>query len=101
MAKKKTKTSKKEEIVPIKWHIPDNIITRFASNMVVQFIGNDFKISFFELKPEIHLAPPTVPITEVQADCVASVIVTPDRLQGFIDALQNQLNRLPESKPNK
>lgn len=97
MAKKKVEAI----AIPIKWHIPNFIITRFASNMIVQTIENEFKISFFELKPEIHFASQKPP-GEIEAECVASVIVTADRLPKFIEALQKHLNQYNSIKnPNK
>jgi len=90
--KKVTKDEKLQKIpVPLKWHISDGIITRFATNMTVQIIENEFKVSFFEIKPEIIVDPSTPLPKEVLAECVASVIVTPDRLPKFIEALQKQL----------
>ena len=79
--------------VPIKWYIPDNIIARFASNMVIQTIESEFKISFFEMKPGILLQTSETLPKEVRADCVASVIVTADRLPKFIEVLQKHLNQ--------
>jgi len=78
--------------VPISWVIPDDVITRWASNITVQCIENDFKISFFELKPQVYFGGP-VP-TEAKAICVASVIVSVQRLPKFIKALQSQLDRV-------
>ena len=92
MVKKKKEISEQRIPVPIEWHISDNIVTRFASNIVVQVIENEFKISFFELNPDIHLTPIEPPSDKVKADCVASVIVTPDRLPKFIEVLQRQLD---------
>lgn len=99
MVKKKVAKTQTRESVPIEWNIPDTIITRFASHMIVQIIeGTEFKISFFELKPEIHLIPPqTVPNT-VKADCVASVVVTADRVRKIIEVLQRQLDQYNLSK---
>ncbi|MBU1698040.1 MAG: hypothetical protein KKD21_13535 [Proteobacteria bacterium] len=79
--------------VPIKWNIPETIITRFASNMVVQNIEGFFKLSFFEIKPEIDLVAPATPPSEIVADCVGSMIVSPDKLRAIIVALTNQLNK--------
>lgn len=104
MGKKKTakKTSKKKVektvFVPVKWHIPDTIITRFATNITVQMMESEFKISFFEQKPEMYFEP-SPPPSEVQADCVASVIVTPDRLSRFIAVLQDQLDKYNSRPP--
>lgn len=104
MAKKKTKSksSKAEEAlatIPLKYHIPDTIITRFSTNMTVQILQSEFKICFFEAKPEIRLGPNPKPINEVQADCVASIVVTPDRLSKFIDVLQEQLKKYNSLQP--
>lgn len=93
MAQKKIKKPEQEVKAVIKWNIPDYIISRFASNMLVQTMENEFKILFFEIKPPIRFAPSDPAPTEVQADCVASIIVTPDRLPKFIEALQKQLAR--------
>ena len=93
MAKKRTETSKQTTTIPIEWRVPDNLITRFVSNMVIQTIENEFKISFFEIKPIIHLDDSQPLPSKVPADCVASIIVTPDRLPKFIDVLQKQLDK--------
>lgn len=88
---------KEEIIIPLKWNIPDNIITRFASNIVIQTVEGVFKISFFEANPKIRFGEDLKKIKEVQADCVASIIVTPEKLSNFIDTLQEYLE---ESKYN-
>lgn len=79
--------------IPIKWNMPENIVTRFATNMLVQTIEEgEFKISFFELKPIIHFSEDEQLPKEVPADCIASIIVTASRLPGFIEVLQKQMN---------
>jgi hypothetical protein len=97
MAKRKKapikETAQEELILSIRWNIPESIITRFASNMVVQNIEGYFKLSFFELKPEIYLTTPKTPPTEIVADCVGSVIVPPNKLPAFIDVLMKQLQQ--------
>ncbi len=84
--------------VPIEWRIPDGAMTPFATNMLVQTIENEFKISFFEIKPHIRLNESEPIPSSVKADCVASVIVTADRLPKFIEALQIQLNKYKSKK---
>ncbi len=91
--KKETKKSSQVLSAPIRWDIPDYIITRFASNMIIQNIEDDFKISFFEIKPPIVLGPSDPRPKEVRAECVASIIVTPERLPKFIEALQKHLDK--------
>jgi len=89
----KKEAPQKEDLVTIKWNVPDTIVTRFASNMVVQNIEGYFKLSFFELKPEIHLITPKTAQTEIVADCVSSVIVPPEKLPAIIDVLTKQLQQ--------
>jgi len=86
--------------LPIKWNIPENIVTRFATNMLVQTISDEeFKISFFELKPAVTFSEDDLALsTEVPAVCVASIIVTPDRLSSFVEVLQRQLETYKAKK---
>ena len=84
-------TEQKENKIPIKWNVPETIITRFASNMVVQTIEGYFKLLFFEIKPEIHLVAPAAPSSEIVAECVGSIIVPPDKLPAIIEVLTKQL----------
>lgn len=99
MAKnKKEETIKKGAKVPIEFNISPTIITRFASNMVIQTLENEFKILFFEVKPKIRLDPSDKIPDKVLADCVASVIVTADKLPNFIQILIEQFDKYNESK---
>jgi len=86
----------------IEWNISDDIITRFATNMVVQTIENEFKVSFFELKQDIVLREEDmkkmVKGGTVRADCIASIIITPDRMHKFIEAMTTQLTKYESSK---
>ena len=104
MAKKKEvspmETAQKEiKLSTIKWNIPETIITRFASNMVVQTIEGHFKLLFFEIKPEIHLVPPATLPSEIVAECVGSIIVPPDKLHAFIKVLTRQLQQYQAALP--
>lgn len=84
--------------IPIEWHFPDGLMTSFATNMLVQTIENEFKISFFEIKPPVRLDDSQPRPEKVKADCVASVIVTADRLPKFIEVLQTQLSKYQSHK---
>jgi hypothetical protein len=88
---KKTKEQVLE--IPIKWHVPDTITTRYANNMVIQIIENEFKISFFEMKIPIRIGDNLPPPSEIQADCVASVIVSPAKLPQFIEVMQKHFDK--------
>jgi hypothetical protein len=93
MADEKKDASETAVAVSIEWYVPEGVMTPFATNMVIQTIENFFKISFFEIKPSIRLEESAPIPTKVRADCVASVIVTPDKLPKFIEVLQRQLEK--------
>lgn len=79
--------------VPVKWQIGNDVITRFATNLLVQTVGNVYKLSFFEAKPAIRLTEDTPLPTEVVADCVASLVVSPSQLKEIINVLEQHLKR--------
>lgn len=83
--------------VPIEWYVPDSIISRYATNMVIQHTGQEFIISFFDTKPPIIVGQPTKEILDslksVRAECIARVIVSPTRMSQFVEALQTNLAR--------
>lgn len=80
----------------IEWSSPENIISRYATNMVVQSTENEFIISFYEVRPPLLFGPPpegVEPPSVVRAECVARVIVSPGRMPNFVRVLQQQLER--------
>jgi hypothetical protein len=95
---KETTPDETKELVAlkIKYKTPDSLITRFASNMTVQFIEDEFRVSFFELKPEVYLGSGEPP-AEIDAECVSSVIITKSRMQKFINALQQQFDKVSQT----
>jgi len=98
MANDEKEKTQAKSVLPIKWNMPADIITRFTTNILVQTIENEFKLSFFEVKPPIRFSASEPKPTEVVADCVASVIVTADRLPNFIRVLEEQLERYNKKK---
>jgi hypothetical protein len=102
MSKKKSIPLKEENtIVPIEWCVPEGIMTPFATNMVVQSMENEFKVSFFEIKPPIQLGNAPLRADKVRADYLAGVIISADRLPKFIDVLQQQLDKYKVRKEIK
>jgi len=88
--------------IPIEWIIPEDTVTRYASNMVVQHTESEFIISFFETQPPIILGTPDEAealmsqLRSVRAKCVARVVVSPKRMEEFITVLQNNLAKYQE-----
>lgn len=84
--------------IPIEWHVPDNIQSRYASNVFVQPGQYEIILSFFETLPPLLTGSPEENRTKLQelgavrADCVARVIINPDLIPKLIQALQSGLD---------
>ncbi len=89
--------------IPIKFEYPENIESKFVTNIVVQNQQDHFIISFFEAN-----LPPILGDTEEQkkelldsidsipAKCVSKIIVTPQKMKDFIDVLSRNYNKFLE-----
>lgn len=79
--------------VPLRFHVPVGLSSRYAHHLVVQATDNEVTISFFELKPPIVLGTPEVQREAVKdgitAECVARVIVARARYGDFVKALSD------------
>ncbi len=90
------------------WNFPDDLLSGYATNILVQVGEQEFFISFFEVQHPVLLEPEDVTKLEsVKAECIAKIIVTPERLTAFIKVLQEQLDAYnakkagaQKSKPN-
>jgi len=84
--------------VPIKWHVPDNLPSIYANNVVVQQGAYEFIISFFEAKLPLTVGTPEeiraklTQVESVPAECVARILVAPELVQQIIHALQTTLD---------
>jgi hypothetical protein len=87
------KKKPQERVIPIIWNFPEDLISGYATNIVVQNGEQELYVSFFEAQPPILLAPEDAEKLEsVNAECIARIVITPDRMAKFIDVLQKQLN---------
>jgi len=89
----------KGKSVRIVFHVPENIVARYATNVVVQHTEHEFIVSFFELeRPPLLGSPEQIAeqlkqLDEVRAKCVARIIVAPRRMEGFVKAMQENLSK--------
>lgn len=80
--------------IPLDYYFPESLVTRFATNMVIQHSQEEFVLSFFEVKGPILLGTKEETqatlksLKSVRADCVARLIITPGRMLGFISAME-------------
>ena len=90
--------------LPIDWHIPEGIQSRYANNVLVQASWYEFIISFFEVQLPLLTGSPEEnkaklqQIGSVRADCVSKVVIPPDIVQGLINALQTELDKFSSQK---
>jgi len=99
MAKKKEPIAKDYKI---EFNTPAFLESRFATNFVIQRMGDNFKISLFEFKPDIILSEKDIEAVEkrgsLRADCIGSYITTPETLEKFRVIINRQLEKYKESK---
>jgi hypothetical protein len=90
-----TKTGK---MLPVEWHIPDDLVPRYATNMVVQHSKYEFKLSFFDIQNPVILGSveerqkAMERLQGVRAKCVGQIVVNPARMKEWISVLQANFN---------
>ena len=87
--------------LPIKWENVDGIPSIYASNVLIFILENEFKLSFFEAKPQLRIDPNSPLPSEVRADCVSNIILNPQKIPALIDALQQQYKNYEQSQTAK
>ncbi len=82
--------------LPIAWHVSERVITRYTNNIVVQNTGNEFVVSFFEIRPPIILGDSTEEMKKLDsigAECVARIVISSERMRDFIEILTTNYNQ--------
>lgn len=83
--------------IPLTWNVPPGLVSRYATNFVVQHSDHEFAIYFFEALPPLLIGEPSEvkrqlqQIGSISANCVAKVIVAAERMPQLIALLQNNL----------
>lgn len=94
-------------ILPIEWHIPDEIQSRYATNVIIQKLENEYRISFFEMLPPIILGDPSETAKKlkqyesIRANCVAQIIIAENKMPGLVKAFQDLLERQLSASDSK
>lgn len=91
--------------IPLKREYPEDLESNFVSNVVVQHQADHFVLSFFEVWPppilgdtEEELEHILDSIEEIEATCVARLVVTPRRMREFIDVMSDSFGKW-ETRP--
>jgi hypothetical protein len=86
-----------EREVPIEWIVPDSIVSQYATNMIIQHFEHEFILSFFETQPPLIIGIPSKEQLEslksVKSTCIARIVIAPERMQNFVNALQTNLEK--------
>jgi hypothetical protein len=95
---------RKEKVLKIKHEYPNGAQSIFVNHMIVQHNPQgEFQISFFEINQPAFLGTPEEVLVElnkldsVPAQCVSRIIVTKERLPGFIAALVENLHNFQQA----
>lgn len=91
--------------LPIRWNVPKDIPTLHATNLLVQHSADEFVVMFFEVRPPILLDPVEAQkylenSGELEAECLARIVITPERMVDFIEAMQTNYDRYMAKKDN-
>ena len=78
----------------------DDVPSVYATNMVVQHTGLEYVISFYNVRPPVDLEP-TEPPKTVKANCVARVVVLPERMATFVELFNNHMKAVLEATRGK
>jgi hypothetical protein len=98
----KAKTPTKQRQIPMVWNFPVDLVSGYATNMLVQTGESELYVSFFEAPPPVLFGPEDAKKLEsFTAECIARLVISPDRMAKFIEVLQQQLNAFNEKKKAK
>jgi hypothetical protein len=91
-------------MLPLEFHVPEGIVSRHATNLVVQHTEHEFLISFYEAQPPLLLGTAEENraalehMGEVRATCVARVVMAAGRMPEFVRVLQDNLATYEKKK---
>lgn len=88
--------------IPLEYHVPDDMLGRYATNLVVQHTNHEFIVSFFEAHPPMLLGSPKEIRAElekvgaVRANCIARIIIAAGEMPEFVQVLRDNLEKYRE-----
>lgn len=84
-------------MLPLEFHVPEGVVSRYATNLVVQHSEHEFIVSFYEAQPPLLLGTAEdnkavlERMGEVRGTCVARVVIAAGRMAEFVRVLQDDL----------
>jgi len=98
---------KHEITLSVDWHIPESIQGQYTNNILVQAGQFEFNIFFFEMQQPIlsgsseENKAKLEEMKSIQARCVSKVVLSPELIPGFINALQTELVKYQSQRSNQ
>lgn len=94
--------------IPVDYQVPDDATPSYVNNLVIQHTESEFVIHFFYTRlpiilgesDEALLKEKLTRIEAVHPQFVKSIIVSPQKMQDFIDALQGNLDKFTAEQRN-
>lgn len=90
--------------LPLEWHVSPDVVSRYATNMVIQVGANEFILSFFEAIPPVMIFTPEEQggqisqVRSVRAECVARLIVAAEKMPEFVRVLSAAVAKSLQTK---
>ena len=102
--RKNRKGSGKTVSIPLRHEFADDLQTRYANNMMLQYNQHEYIMSFFEVHPPIAIADSPEELQQqleqtefVKASCVSRIVVASGRMPSFVAVmLANLKNNAPD-----
>jgi hypothetical protein len=89
--------------IPLQFNLPIDMPSVYATNMLVQASDQEIILSFFEAQPPFMTEDTQENIellksVGIRADCVAKVIISSARFEGFVQVLAQTVQRIKDKK---
>jgi hypothetical protein len=90
--------------IPLVFDPPTDVVTRYATNFVIQCMEHEFILSFYEAIPPVLLGSPEenrAALAEsgaLHAQCVARIVVTHERMHEFASLVRTSMDRFAASQ---
>jgi len=86
--------------ISVKRIFPEDLQSNFASHFVIQHDLYKFILTFYEVWPPVLLGETGEDVGQVidnidsiEAKCIARIVVTPEKMREFYEAIQNNLQK--------
>jgi hypothetical protein len=88
-----------EKEVTVRHILPGGMLSVYCDQLIIQNTFNEFTLSFFQLIQPVIIKPEDLEKAEtVDAQCVARIIVSPNKMGEFVDVINQNWQRFSEKQ---